>query len=178
MREARRRFVAHTAAAQRSALEEQLTGELEPLLTSATIIGGYCPVGSEISPLAALKRAAAGGATIVFPAFADRFAPLTFLAGEPGTPGPWGIPQPPLDAAEILPDLVLVPLLAIDASGTRIGQGQGHYDRVLGPLRNRGTRLIGIGWAFQRLEIPISANEWDIPLHGFASPQGYEMFSP
>jgi 5-formyltetrahydrofolate cyclo-ligase len=176
MREARRSFVAHTPAAQRSALEQKLAARLEPLLAKSGIVGGYCPVGSEISPLAALERAAADGATIAYPAFADRSTPLTFRAGKPGASGPWKIPQPPLDEAVVLPDVVLVPLLAIDARGTRIGQGQGHYDRVLGSLRDRGSRLIGIGWVFQRLEIVIPADEWDVPLHGFASPEGYEVF--
>ena len=177
MREARRNFVAHTSAAQRSALEQKLAAQLEPSLAKCRIVGGYCPVGSEISPLAALERAAAAGTTIAFPAFADSSARLAFLAGPPSAPGPWGIPQPPLDSAEVLPEVVLVPLLAIDARGTRIGQGQGHYDRVLGDLRDRGSRLIGIGWVFQRLETIIPADDWDISLHGFASPEGYEMFA-
>ena len=174
MREARREFVAHTDAKHRSELEEQLAGQLEPLLASASVIGGYCPVASEISPLAALERASADGATMPFPP--SSIAPrLFFRVGEPAALAPGESPNR-RSSRETVPEIVLVPMLAIDACGTRIGQGKGHYDRVLGPLVARGTRLIGVGWAFQRLEIAITADEWDIPLHGFASPQGLEIF--
>ena len=75
------------------------------------------------------------------------------------------------------PDLVLVPLIAIDGNGTRLGRGKGHYDRALVGLKKRGARLIGIGWQLQRLVETIQADEWDIPLDAFASPDGLEVFS-
>jgi 5-formyltetrahydrofolate cyclo-ligase len=75
------------------------------------------------------------------------------------------------------PDLVLVPLIAIDGAGTRLGRGKGHYDRALTRLRKSGARLIGVGWAIQRLTETIPADAWDVPLDGFASPDGLELFS-
>jgi 5-formyltetrahydrofolate cyclo-ligase len=74
------------------------------------------------------------------------------------------------------PDLILVPLIAIDGRGTRLGRGKGHYDRALARLRKSGARLIGVGWQIQRLADRIPADDWDIPLDAFASPKGVERF--
>jgi 5-formyltetrahydrofolate cyclo-ligase len=76
------------------------------------------------------------------------------------------------------PDLVLVPLVAVDGSGTRLGRGKGHYDRALARLRKNGARLIGIGWPLQRLADTIPADPWDVPLDAYASPEGLEWFRP
>jgi 5-formyltetrahydrofolate cyclo-ligase len=149
---------------------------LAPLLANSRIVGGYCPLPSEISPRPALEAAAANGAIIAYPAFADHQAAFRFLAGEPSESGPWACFQPPLDAPEVFPDLVLVPLVAIDGKGTRLGQGKGHYDRVLAKLREHGALLIGLGWAVQKVDEVIPVDPWDVPLDGFASPEGLEMF--
>ena len=65
------------------------------------------------------------------------------------------------------PDLILVPLIAIDGRGTRLGRGKGHYDRALARLRKGGAQLVGVGWPFQRLADEIPADDWDVPLDGF-----------
>jgi 5-formyltetrahydrofolate cyclo-ligase len=84
--------------------------------------------------------------------------------------------QPKLTAPVVDPDLILVPLIAIDGRGTRLGRGKGHYDRALARLRKSGARLIGVGWQIQRLADTIPADDWDIPLDAFASPEGVERF--
>ena len=131
---------------------------------------------NEISPLPAMELASAHGAVLAFPAFTDRQSQFRFLAGDPVEPGPWSCFQPSLEAPEVFPDLVLVPLVAVDTKGTRLGQGKGHYDRVLGRLREHGALLIGIGWAVQLIDATIMAEPWDVPLDGFASPDRLEMF--
>jgi 5-formyltetrahydrofolate cyclo-ligase len=123
-----------------------------------------------------MEAAEKGGAIVAYPAFADHQSNFRFLAGEPTEAGPWACFQPPLDAPEVFPDLVLVPLVAIDRHGTRLGQGKGHYDRVLGKLRERGALLIGVGWQVQKLDEEIPTDHWDVPLDGFASPERLEMF--
>ena len=160
----------------RAALEQKLAEAVEPLLEKSRTAGGYHPLPSEISPLIALERAAGRGVMVAFPAFADHQGPFRFLAGPPVETGPWTVLQPSLGAPEVFPDLVLVPLVAIDACGTRLGQGKGHYDRVLDGLRRKGALLIGVGWAVQKLETRIPTDPWDVPLDGFASPEGLEMF--
>jgi 5-formyltetrahydrofolate cyclo-ligase len=175
-RQLRRAFVEQLDPQDRDRLEQALAGQLAPLISKSRIVGGYCPLPSEISPLPAMQLAADGGATLAFPAFADHQGHFRFLAGDPVEAGPWACFQPPLTSPEVFPDLVLVPLVAIDRKGTRLGQGKGHYDRVLAKLRERGALLIGVGWPVQKLEVQIPADAWDVPLDGFASPDGVEMF--
>ena len=74
------------------------------------------PLGSEISPLLAMEEARAVGAIVAFPAFSDPAKPFRFLAGDPLEPGPFGIMQPKRRAPAVEPDLILVPLIAIDGA--------------------------------------------------------------
>ncbi len=175
-RERRRDFMASLDADARASHERQLAEALAPLLDRSRIVGGYYPLPSEISPLPALNKAESQGVTAAFPAFSDHQEVFRFLAGPPVEKGPWAVLQPPLDAPQVFPDLILVPLVAVDRRGTRLGQGKGHYDRVLGELRRRGALLIGVGWPVQMIEGDIPADPWDVPLDGFASPEGLEMF--
>jgi 5-formyltetrahydrofolate cyclo-ligase len=175
-RERRRLFIESLGREERGALEADLADVVAPLVARTRVMGGYCPLPSEISPLPAMYAAAKAGAIVAYPAFSDHQSNFRFLAGDPTESGPWACFQPPLDAPEVFPDLVLVPLVAIDRHGTRLGQGKGHYDRVLGRLREHGALLIGVGWQVQRLDEQIPTDPWDIPLDGFASPEGLEMF--
>ena len=175
-RERRQAFVAGLSPEERGRLEHRLAEVLEPLLATSRVLGGYSPLPTEISPLPALEAAAARGTHLAFPAFSDHQSPFRFLAGDPVESGPWSILQPALDAPHVNPDLVLLPLVAVDRKGTRLGQGKGHYDRAAADLRERGALLIGIGWAVQMLDEQIPADAWDLPLDGFASPDGLEMF--
>jgi 5-formyltetrahydrofolate cyclo-ligase len=84
--------------------------------------------------------------------------------------------QPKRSAPMVEPDVILVPLIAIDGHGTRLGRGKGHYDRALIRLKKSGARLIGVGWPLQRLTETIPTDEWDVPLDAFASPDGLEIF--
>lgn len=173
-REQRRTFVESLEPGAREELETSLANHLEPLLVPSRQIGAYAPLYDEISPLPAVRRAP--DSSVAYPAFRDHQSTFRFLRGEPTENGPFGIMQPPLDAPEIRPELVLIPLLAIDGHGNRLGQGKGHYDRVLPDLKRAGALLIGVGWAMQKLDHPLEAEAWDVPLDGFASPQGLEMF--
>ena len=174
--EARKAFVRTLDDMQRTRLEQKLAEHLTSLCAGASVVAGYSPLGSEISPLHAVEEARAVGAIVAFPAFADPAKPFRFVAGDPSSCGPFGILQPKTSAPPVEPDLVLVPLIAVDATGTRLGRGKGHYDRVLAKLRRGGARLIGVGWPMQRLDAEIPHDPWDVPLHAFASPDGLEEF--
>lgn len=175
--DARKAFVRTLSDADRARLEQKLAQHLTSLFAGVSVVGGYHPLGSEISPLPAMEEARAVGAIAAFPCFTNPAKPFRFIAGDPLEPGPFGLMQPAKRHPRVEPDLVLVPLVAIDSSGTRLGRGKGHYDRALTALRKSGTRLIGIGWAMQRLTETIPGDAWDVPLHGFASPEGLELFS-
>jgi 5-formyltetrahydrofolate cyclo-ligase len=174
--DARKAFVRTLSDGDRALLEQRLARNLTSLCANCAVVGGYAPMGSEISPLLAMEEARAVGAIVAFPAFANPAKPFRFLAGDPLYPGPFGIMQPKRAAPVVEPDLVLVPLIAIDSFGTRLGRGKGHYDRALGRLKKSGARLVGVGWPAQRLADTIPTDDWDIPLDAFASPDGVEWF--
>src|SRR5690348_10812211 len=175
--DARKAFVRTLSDADRARLEQKLAQKLTSLFAGVSVVAGYHPLGSEISPLPAMEEARAVGAIVAFPCFANPAKPFRFLAGDPLEPGPFGIMQPAKRHPMVEPDLVLVPLIAVDGSGTRLGRGKGHYDHALVRLKKIGARLIGIGWAMQRLAETIPNDAWDIPLDGFASPDGLEIFA-
>ena len=176
--DARKAYVATLSDADRTLLERRLAEHLTSLCAGAKVVGGYSPLGSEISPLLVMEEARAVGAIVAFPAFANPAKPFRFLAGDPSASGLFGILQPKPTAPPVEPDLILVPLIAVDGRGTRLGRGKGHYDRVLAPLRRKGARLIGVGWTLQRLTEEIPRDPWDVPMDGFASPEGIEWFTP
>ncbi|MCJ8190119.1 5-formyltetrahydrofolate cyclo-ligase [Sphingomicrobium aestuariivivum] len=176
LRARRREFVCNLEPSTRHALEEQLAELLAPMLAAARVIGAYSPIGGEISPLPALARAKRLGRTIGYPTFEGDADHFIYRAGEPEVPGPHRIAQPRPSCPEASPDLVLVPLLAVGNQGYRIGQGAGHFDRVLPNLA--GARFVGLGWQMQRLDIDLPHDSWDVPLHCFASPRGIEEFTP
>jgi 5-formyltetrahydrofolate cyclo-ligase len=174
--DARKAFAGTLSDGDRALLERRLAHHLTSLCASASVVGGYAPMGSEISPLVAIEEARAVGRIVAFPAFDNPAKPFKFRAGDPLAAGPFGIMQPRRSAPVVEPDLILVPLIAIDGAGTRLGRGKGHYDRALIHLRKSGARLVGIGWPIQRLAEAIPADDWDVPLDAFASPDGLELF--
>ena len=155
----------------RNSLEDQLARIVAPYLSGAGIVAAYHPMRDEISPYPILK-ALGGDQTSALPWFADRDARMMFRAGAAEEPGPWGLLQPSAEAPAVAPDLVLVPLVAADRRGTRIGHGKGHYDRALSHLREGAhpVRTIGIAWEHQISSDPIPADPWDQPLDAIATP--------
>jgi 5-formyltetrahydrofolate cyclo-ligase len=120
------------------------------------IVSGFMPLGSEINPIPLMRKLASCGAQLALPAVARRGKPLSmraFAFGQTLVAGVWGIREPAPDAPEVSPDILLVPLLAFDRSGQRIGYGAGYYDLTLAALRARKT-IIACGLAFATQEIP------------------------
>lgn len=175
--DARKALVRTLDDAVRTREEQKLAEHLTSLLAHASVVAGYHPLGSEVSPLLAMEEARAVGRIVAFPAFLNPGKPFKFLAGDPLEPGPFGFLQPKKTAPVVEPDLIFIPLIAIDERGTRLGRGKGHYDRALTHLKKSGARLVGVGWQMQRLETMIPTDPWDVPLDGFASPEGLEWFA-
>jgi 5-formyltetrahydrofolate cyclo-ligase len=173
--DARKAFVSTLSDAKRALLEQRLAQHLTSICASAKVVGGYAPLGSEISPLLAMEEARAVGRIVAYPAFDHPAKPFRFRAGDPLDAGPFGIMQPRRTSPIVEPDLILVPLIAIDERGTRLGRGKGHYDRALARLKKSGAKLVGIGWPLQRVAELIPADDWDIALDAFASPDGIEV---
>jgi len=126
------------------------------ILTSPGItVSGYSPLKSEISPLPLMRRCADAGAALALPVVVGRGKPLIMRAWSLGAPlgsGVWGIREPTADAPQVFPDILIVPLLAFDRTGHRIGYGAGYYDMTIAALRTRKP-VVAIGIAFAAQEI-------------------------
>jgi 5-formyltetrahydrofolate cyclo-ligase len=120
-----------------------------------TVVSGFSPLKSEISPLPLLRRLADAGASLALPVVIGRGHPLVMRAWSFGAPlvsGVWGIREPPADAPELNPDIVIVPLLAFDRRGHRIGYGAGYYDMTIARLRAmKAVTAIGIAFGSQEI---------------------------
>jgi 5-formyltetrahydrofolate cyclo-ligase len=151
--------------AQRAAAAQALAGRGLPFeITPGMIVSGYSPIRSEIDPAPLLRRLAEQGARLALPAVMARGKSLAFRAWSPSDRlmmGPLGILEPSPAAAELIPDIMLVPLAAFDRLGHRIGYGAGHYDFTLAHLRKaKAVTAIGLGFAAQEIKaVPALAHD-------------------
>jgi 5-formyltetrahydrofolate cyclo-ligase len=142
---------AERMAAALAVAERGLPVDIPP----GTVVSGFSPLKSEISPLPLLRRLADAGASLALPVVIGRGQPLVMRAWSFGAPlvsGVWGIREPPADAPELNPDILIVPLLAFDRRGHRIGYGAGYYDMTIARLRAiKPVTAIGIAFAAQEI---------------------------
>jgi 5-formyltetrahydrofolate cyclo-ligase len=120
------------------------------------VVSGFWPIRSEIDvrPLMA-ALAAAAGAALAMPVVVGRGQSLLFRRWQAGTPlteGPFGTAHPAESEPVLVPDLLLVPLLAFDRAHHRLGYGAGFYDRTLAGLRAAG-RIMAVGVAYAGQEV-------------------------
>jgi 5-formyltetrahydrofolate cyclo-ligase len=144
------------ADARKAAAEAIAAQKFSVAIASGTIISGFMPLKSEINPLPLMQKLAEAGARLALPAIAGRGKPLIMRAWEIGAPldrGQWGIREPKPDAPEVEPDILLVPLLAFDREGFRLGYGAGYYDMTIHRLRALKP-VTAVGIAFAAQEVP------------------------
>lgn len=126
-------------------------------------VAGYWPVGGEIDGRPLLAALAKAGRTICLPRMETRAGPARFIAwrgAEALSADAFGVPSPPPTGADLSPRLLLVPLLAFDRSGGRLGQGGGHYDRIISLYRAHGCVAAGLAYAEQEMErVPTGAHD-------------------
>ena len=136
-------------------------------ITPGMIVSGYSPIRGEIDPAPLMRKLAAAGAQLALPAIVARGKSLAFRAWSPDDRlmlGPLGIPEPSPAAAEVVPDVMVVPLAAFDRLGHRIGYGGGYYDYTLAHLRKmKAITAIGLAFAAQEIEA-IPALSHDVAL--------------
>ncbi|SEH54226.1 5-formyltetrahydrofolate cyclo-ligase [Magnetospirillum fulvum] len=142
---------------------------------TGSVIGGYWPLPGELDPRPLMEALAARGAALALPEVTAPDAPLAFRGWSPGDrlePGPHGTAHPTPAAPRLIPTLLLVPLLAFDAKGFRLGFGGGYYDRTLDALR-RGDGVVAVGLAFAAQQSPALPSEpWDQPLDMILTEEG------
>jgi 5-formyltetrahydrofolate cyclo-ligase len=119
------------------------------------LVSGFMPLKSEINPLPLMQTLSDAGAKLALPVIAGRGKPLIMRAWEFGAPldrGQWGIREPKADAPEVAPDILLVPMLAFDRAGYRVGYGAGYYDMTIAKFRAvKPVVAVGIAYAAQEV---------------------------
>jgi 5-formyltetrahydrofolate cyclo-ligase len=168
------------AIAARAALRTE--GAAEALATvvlrdcpppAGAVVAGFWPMGDEIDVRPLMCQLEAAGHALALPVTPRRGQPLFFRRwrfGDPLVPGVFGTSVPARHAEPVIPDALLVPLLAFDGTGLRLGYGGGFYDRTLASLPDAWA--VGVAFAGQQVaKVPAGAH--DVPLHGIATEAGF-----
>ena len=181
-RELRRRAKAVRAAvpaAVHAAASARLRGHLFDWLNGhgRVAVAGFWPLGGEVDLKPLLERWHAAGNPALLPRMQGPGRPLRFLRWTPETlmePAAFDVEEPPADAPEHRPDVVLVPLLAVDAAGYRLGYGGGFYDRTLAALGD--VRAVAVALDVQRVDA-VPRGVHDRPLTHLVTESGVMSFA-
>jgi 5-formyltetrahydrofolate cyclo-ligase len=137
------------------AVARQGLGFLDPRPPRGSVVSGFSPMADEFRVWPLLRRLAGEGYRLALPVIQGKARPLLFRAWAPGDAmdkAVWGIAEPKADKPVLEPDVLIVPLLAFDRNGWRLGYGGGFYDRSLRDLRTREA-VIAVGLAFDEQEV-------------------------
>lgn len=150
----------------RSEMARQVSAKLDDLLgdLAGRSIAVYWPIRGELNLRHWMEAASHRGAQIALPVVVEKNQPVEFHLWTPGCEmirGTWNIPVP-ANPLQVQPDVVIVPLLGVDAQGYRLGNGGGYYDRTLARLPP-DLMTIGVGQTFARMKT-IFPMPWDIPM--------------
>lgn len=140
------------------------------------VVAFYWPIKDEPDLRPLMVEMQASGRSIALPLVETRAAPLVFRLWTPETRmerGHWNIPVPPRDAPEVMPDVVLAPLMGWDSEGYRLGYGGGYFDRTLAAFSPRPFS-IGVGLAAAKLPT-IYPQPYDIPMDVILTERGFEV---
>jgi 5-formyltetrahydrofolate cyclo-ligase len=152
------------------ALGAALAAFVPPIIPPDRVVAGFWPLPGEINIRPLLAVLHARGHTLCLPHTPPRGQPLTFHRWQPGAalrPGRFGTFVP--DGPAITPGILLVPLLAFDRRGHRLGYGGGYYDRTIAALP--GITTIGCAYAVQEVSA-VPSGPTDMPLDSIATERG------
>jgi len=169
------------AAAAARAIRDRFLDTFAP--TRGTVVSAFWPVGDELDIKPLLEALHAQGCVCTLPVVTIKHMPLTFRVWEPGMPfivSSFGIPEPGPDRPPATPDISLVPLLAFDEEGYRLGYGGGYYDRTIEQLRllRRDPPYLTVGVAFEgQLRSDVPHESFDQPLDWILTEQKSRQFT-
>jgi 5-formyltetrahydrofolate cyclo-ligase len=148
-------------------------------LSAGAVVSAFVAIGEETDPAPLIDLLWAKGQKVALPRVVKRGEKLAFHRYEPGStlvPGVFGLSQPGKDWPEAIPDVLVVPLLAFDSHGCRLGYGGGFYDRTLAELRASGD-ILAVGYAFAGQEVDdVPHRESDEPLDWVVTEAGARKF--
>ena len=148
-------------------------------LPDRAVVSAFVAIGEEADPAPLIGLLRAKGHRIALPRVVKKGEKLAFHLYEPGAaliPGVFGLSQPGKDWPEAVPDVLVVPLLAFDSRGMRLGYGGGFYDRTLADLRATRT-ILAVGFAFAGQEVAdVPHRESDEPLDWVVTETGARRF--
>lgn len=143
------------------------------------VVSSYLPIGSEIDPQPLMRALAEQGAIGALPVIVAKARPLTFrsyLDGDPLEEKLWGIREPLANQPVCVPDILVLPMLAFDDQGWRLGYGGGFYDRTLAGLRaEKAVVAIGLAYDGQRVDA-VPYDDYDERLDFVLTPSGLRKF--
>lgn len=150
-----------------------------PSLMQAQHIAGYMHIRDEVPLLTLMKHLHEVGKTTYLPITHKQEKTLEFhpwSTSDALHTGAFGIAEP-TPSSPTIPEIILIPLLACDAEGTRLGYGGGFYDRTLAHIHSLGKSpiLLGIGYDFQYID-KLPKQPLDVTLHGLITPSALHWF--
>ncbi|MFZ4689538.1 MAG: 5-formyltetrahydrofolate cyclo-ligase [Polymorphobacter sp.] len=165
-RQRRQEFATGLDAEKREQLESALARVVTPAAICARILASYAARGGEIDP----RFVGMNLPSLAYPRVAGERLSFHICGWQDLRPGFGKIPEPSASAPQVVPDVVLVPLLAVTPDGRRLGQGGGFYDRALADLRSRQPIIaIGMAWDVQMTD-SLPHEPWDALLDHIATP--------
>lgn len=156
LRKARQKHFAELPNAVRALVFSRPPANALAMVPQGATIGLYCAAGAEVPTLGYAKWFHENGHALALPWFPDRDAKMKFRKWhnpwdeDKLVQGPFAMLQPAAQSPELAPDVLFVPLIGFTASGERLGQGGGHYDRWLAEHPN--VAAIGLAWDCQKIE--------------------------
>ena len=149
------------------------------VLNRGDVVSAYWPLRDELNIRKLLTALHAEGMICALPVVAGKAKPLVFRRWRPAdalVSASFGLAEPSADAPTVDPRVLLVPLLAVDAVGNRLGYGAGYYDRTLQALRARGP-VVAVGIAFEAQRVSaVPVDGYDQKLDWLVTEQSVTRF--
>lgn len=148
-------------------------------LKQGQVVAAYWPMGNEIDVRYIIDHLLRNGVTVVLPVPSKTSREMAFWKWDGQgdlVKGSFGVFVPPRED-KVDPDIVLVPMIAFDRKGNRLGRGAGHYDATLAGLRkSRDILVVGVAYAAQAVLFNLPAEGHDQKMDMIITPQGVQDF--